>query len=217
MYKACIFDLDGTLTDTLDSMTYSVNETLKEMNLPEITSEQCQAFVGNGAWYLMEKAVSVSGEEHLSRLEEAMDRYGRIFDQNCTYHVVPYDGILSMLEAMQQKGIRLAVLSNKPHKQAVHVVEEIFGKGRFQIVQGQKEGVPRKPDPTAAISIAKQLGMTPDEVVYIGDSEVDVATGLAAKMLTIGVSWGFRKRQVLEEAGATYIADHPLEITKWIE
>lgn len=217
MYKACIFDLDGTLTDTLDSMTYSVNATLKEMNLPEITSEQCQAFVGNGARYLMEKAVSVSGEEHLSRLEEAMDRYGRIFDQNCTYHVVPYDGILSMLEAMQQKGIRLAVLSNKPHKQAVHVVEEIFGKGRFQIVQGQKEGVPRKPDPTAAISIAKQLGMTPDEVVYIGDSEVDVATGLAAKMLTIGVSWGFRKRQVLEEAGATYIADHPLEIMKWIE
>lgn len=216
MYKACIFDLDGTLTDTLDSLTYSVNETLKEMNLPEITSEQCRAFVGNGARYLMEKAVSVS-EEHLSRLEEAMERYGRIFDQNCTYHVVPYDGILSMLEELHQKGMQLAVLTNKPHKQAVHVVEEIFGKDRFQIIQGQKEGVPRKPDPTAAISIAQQFGITPAETVYIGDSEVDVATGLAAKMLTIGVSWGFRKRQVLEEAGATCIADHPSEIMEWIE
>lgn len=216
MYKACIFDLDGTLTDTLESLTYSVNETLKEMDLPEITSEQCRAFVGNGARVLMEKALAASGDENLSRLEEGMERYGRIFDQNCTYHVVPYPGILSMLEEMHQKGMSLAVLTNKPHRQAVHVVEEIFGKDRFQIIQGQKEGVPRKPDPTAALQIAERFHATPEETVYIGDSEVDVATGMAAKMMTIGVSWGFRKRQVLEEAGAKYIADRPDEIMEWI-
>lgn len=216
MYKACIFDLDGTLTDTLESLTFSVNETLKEMHLPEITSEQCREFVGNGARVLMEKAITVSGEEHLSRLEEAMERYGRIFDANCTYHVIPYPGIVPMLEEMNQKGIQLAVLSNKPHRQAVHVVEEIFGESRFRVVQGQNENVPRKPDPTAALQIVKQLHAAPEETIYIGDSEVDVATGKAAEMLTIGVSWGFRKRQVLEEAGARYIADSPEEILKWI-
>lgn len=217
MYKACIFDLDGTLTDTLESLTYSVNETLKEMELPEITSEQCRSFVGNGARFLMEKAVSVSGEEHLSRLEEAMERYGRIFDANCTYRVVPYPGILSMLEEMRAEGLALAVLSNKPHKQAVHVVEEIFGKDVFQIIQGQKENVPRKPDPTVALQIAEELHATPEETVYIGDSEVDVTTGLAAGMHTIAVSWGFRNRQVLEEAGARYIAKDPKEIIGWIK
>lgn len=216
MYKACIFDLDGTLTDTLESLTFSVNETLKEMDLPEITEEQCRAFVGNGARFLMEKAVSVSGKEHLSRMDEAMERYGRIFDANCTYHVIPYSGVISMLEEMSRKGIELAVLSNKPHRQAVHVVEEIFGKNRFQWIQGQKDNVPRKPDPTAALQIASELGASPEETVYIGDSEVDVATGLAAGMLTIGVAWGFRERSVLEDAGAENIADSPQEIMKLI-
>lgn len=216
MYKACIFDLDGTLTDTLESLTFSVNETLKEMELPKITAEQCRSFVGNGARFLMEKAVSVSGEEHLSRLDEAMERYGRIFDANCTYHVLPYPGVLSMLEEMSREGLVLAVLSNKPHRQAVHVVEEIFGKDRFQWIQGQKDNVPRKPDPAAALQIAGELGVSPEETIYIGDSEVDVATGMAAGMLTIGVSWGFRERKVLEDAGAEYIACSPQEIMKLI-
>lgn len=216
MYKACIFDLDGTLTDTLESLTFSVNETLEEMKLPKITAGQCRSFVGNGARFLMEKAVSVSGEEHLSRLDEAMERYGRIFDANCTYHVIPYPGVCSMLEEMSRAGLALAVLSNKPHRQAVHVVEEIFGKDRFQWIQGQKDNVPRKPDPTAALQIAGELGALPKETIYIGDSEVDVATGTAAGMLTIGVSWGFRERKVLEDAGAEYIACSPQEIMKLI-
>lgn len=217
MYKACIFDLDGTLTDTLESLTFSVNETLKEMQLPEITMQQCREFVGNGARVLMEKAISVSGEGNRSRLNEAMEIYGRIFDANCTYHVIPYSGILSMLDELSHLGMAVAVLTNKPHLQAVHVVEHIFGKERFQIVQGQRDDMPRKPNPTMALQIAEQLHVTPDETVYIGDSEVDVATGIAAGMLTIGVSWGFRERQILEDAGAKYIADSPEEIVKWIK
>lgn len=217
MYKVCIFDLDGTLTDTLESLTFSVNETLKEMKLPEITMQQCEAFVGNGARVLMEKAITASGEENIERLDEAMEIYGRIFDANCTYHVIPYPGILSVLKELKQGGTVLAVLSNKPHQQTIHVVEEVFGKEMFQIVQGQQDGVPRKPDPTAALQIAERLHALPKETVYIGDSEVDVATGRAAGMLTIGVSWGFRARQVLEEAEAEYIADSPEEIIKWIK
>lgn len=217
MYKACIFDLDGTLTNTLDSLVYSTNETLKEMKLPQISEEQCRIFVGNGARVLIEKALGSSGTENLDRIEEAMQIYGRIFDANCTYHVVPYEGITEMLESMKNRGLKLAVLSNKPHKQAVHVVETIFGKETFQWIQGQIDTVPRKPDPTAVLQIAEKLGVTPEETLYIGDSEVDVATGKNAQMHTVGVTWGFRGKEVLEDAGAELIVDSPEEIMNMIE
>ncbi len=216
MYRLCIFDLDGTLTDTLDSLTFSVNETLKEMGLLPVTAEKCRQFVGNGARVLMEKSLLEAGEADLRRIDEAMQIYGRIFDVNCTYHVVPYEGIPGMLEAMKQKGMKLAVLSNKPHRQTVHVVESVFGKGMFQHIQGQRENIPRKPDPKAALQIAEELGISPEDSVYIGDSEVDIATGTNAHMMTIGVTWGFRGRAVLQEAGARYIAGSPEEIMKMI-
>ena len=217
MIKACIFDLDGTLTNTLDSLVYSTNETLKEMKLPQISEEQCRLFVGNGARVQMEKALGSSGSENLDRIEEAMQIYGRIFDANCTYHVVPYEGITEMLESMKNRGLKLAVLSNKPHKQAVHVVETIFGKETFQWIQGQIDTVPRKPDPMAVLQIAEKLGATPEETLYIGDSEVDVATGKNAQMHTVGVTWGFRGKEVLEDAGAELIVDSPEEIMNMIE
>lgn len=217
MYKACIFDLDGTLTNTLDSLVYSTNETLKEMKLPQITEDECRLFVGNGARVLMEKALSSSGVENLAKIEEAMQIYGRIFDANCTYHVVPYEGITEMLESMKNQGLKLAVLSNKPHKQAVHVVETIFGRETFQWIQGQIDTVPRKPNPTAVLQIAEKLGVSPAETMYIGDSEVDVATGKNAQMHTVGVTWGFRGKAVLENAGAESIVDSPKEIINMIE
>lgn len=217
MYRLCIFDLDGTLTDTLDSLTFSVNETLKEMGLLPVTAKKCREFVGNGARVLMEKALLEAGETDLGRLDEAMSIYGRIFDANCTYHVVPYEGIWDMLRAMRQEGLELAVLSNKPHRQAVHVVESVFGREMFRQIQGQKENIPRKPDPTAALQIAEELGISPEDTIYVGDSEVDIATGTNAHMMTIGVTWGFRGRAILQEAGARYIAGTPEEIMKLIK
>lgn len=216
MYKICIFDLDGTLVDTLDSLAFSVNETLKEMGLPPVTRDECRIFVGEGARRLMEKALLAGGQENQQRIDEAMEIYGRIFDANCTYHVISYDGIPELLSEMKALGIRLAVLSNKPDRQTVRVAEEIFGKDTFQWIQGQKAGIPRKPDPSAALKIAGELGARPEETIYIGDSEVDIATGTAAKMMTIGASWGFRGRAALEAAGAGVIADAPEEILKWI-
>ncbi|MBU3876973.1 HAD-IA family hydrolase [Faecalicatena sp. AGMB00832] len=217
MYKACIFDLDGTLTDTLDSLTFSVNETMKEMGLLEITREQCRMFVGNGSKVLLEKALQASGKDAAGRLEEALLRYERIFRTGCTYHVVPYDGITELLAELKAAGIKTAVLSNKPDSNARSVVEEIFGTDMFAWVQGQKEDVPRKPDPAAAIEIAKRLDALPSETIYIGDSEVDIATGTAAKMKTIGVSWGFRTKEALKEAGAGLIIDSPKEIMEFIK
>lgn len=216
MYRACIFDLDGTLTDTLESLTYSVNATLRELHLQEITQEQCRCFVGNGARYLIERAVQAGGDEKLTLADRAMEIYRRIFGENCTYHVTPYSGIIEMLKSLQQEGIQLAVLSNKPHAQTVNVVKEFFGEDFFDCVQGQMEEVPRKPDPTGARIIAEKLGCSEEECVYIGDSEVDVQTGHAAGMKTVSVSWGFRSRKVLKESGAECIIDRPEELIELI-
>ncbi len=212
MYKACIFDLDGTLTDTLESLNYSVGETMKEVGLSPITKEQCREFVGNGAKVLIEKALKASGDEKLSRFDEAFAAYQRIFDENCTYQVRPYRGILQMLAELKSLGVKLGVLSNKPDKQTVYVVSEIFGRDMFDLVQGQKEGVPRKPDPAALLSMAEHFGAEPSETLYVGDSEVDAATGKGARMDTILVSWGFRDRETLAAAGAVKIADNTEEI-----
>ncbi len=212
MYKACIFDLDGTLTDTLESLTYSVNATLAELNLPEITSEQCKSFVGSGARFLIERALQASGDAELVHIEEAMSVYGRIFKTNCTYHVAPYEGIVDMLKALKEEGVKLAVLSNKPHLQTVDVVASFFEDGTFTHVQGQQEGIPRKPDPTAACMIAEKLGVNPDECVYIGDSDVDMQTGNAAGMETVGVTWGFRPKEMLIANGAKHTIDCPEEL-----
>ena len=190
--KACIFDLDGTLTNTLESMTYSVNLTLEEMGLSKITKDQCRLFVGNGARVLMEKSLKAAGDIDASRIEEGMEIYGRIFDRNCTYHVTPYEGIPEMLKALKDKGIQLAVLSNKPDRQTVKVVKAIFGEELFDYAQGQKEGIRRKPEPDGVWYLMEQMHVSKEECLYIGDSEVDAATGRNAGLKTIGVLWGFR-------------------------
>lgn len=212
--KACIFDLDGTLTDTLESLTYSVAETLKEMGMPPITSDECRRFVGNGARVLIEKSLRASGGETAAgRLDEGMEIYGRIFDDNCTYHVTPYEGIPEMLSELKSQGIRLGVLSNKPHRQTVKVVQEIFGEGMFDCVQGQQEQIARKPDPEGVYRLMEALNTTKEECLYVGDSEVDIRTGKNAGVRTVGVAWGFRSREVLAAAGAETIIDEPGELT----
>lgn len=214
--KACIFDLDGTLTNTLESMTYSVNLTLKEMGLSQITKDQCRMFVGNGARVLIEESLKVSGDPKASRIEEGMKIYGRIFDQNCTYHVTPYEGIPEMLKALKDRGIHLAVLSNKPDRQTVKVVKEIFGDNIFDYTQGQKDGIRRKPAPDGVWYLMEQMQVSKEECLYIGDSEVDAATGKNAGLKTIGVLWGFRDRKTLETAGADHLIERPEELLQFV-
>ena len=212
MYKACIFDLDSTLTDTLDSLLFSVNEMMKELELPEITREQCRMYVGNGAKVLVRKALESAGVREEEYFDKAFRTFQRIFDQNCTYHVRPYKGIVSLLAGLKAQGMKLGVLSNKPDRQAVHVVQEIFGDRAFDLVRGQREGVPRKPDPAALLEMADNLKSGLSEVIYIGDSEVDIKTGQAAGVKTILVSWGFRSTEDLIKAGAEQIVDSVQEI-----
>ena len=214
--KACIFDLDGTLTNTLESMTYSVNLTLEEMGLSKITKDQCRLFVGNGARVLMEKSLKAAGDTDASRIEEGMEIYGRIFDRNCAYHVTPYEGIPEMLKALKDKGIHLAVLSNKPDRQTVKVVKAIFGEELFDYAQGQKDGIRRKPEPDGVWYLMEQMHVSKEECLYIGDSEVDAATGRNAGLKTIGVLWGFRDRKTLETAGADDLIDRPDELLQFV-
>ena len=214
--KACIFDLDGTLTDTLESLAYSVKATLREMGLPEITTEQCRRFVGDGAKVLMERSLLAAGEKDLSRLEESLAVYRRIFDENCTYHVTPCEGVPEMLYKLKEQGVKLAVLSNKPHCQAVKVVHAIYGEKLFDWVQGQKDEIPRKPDPAGVFYVAKKLGVDYKECLYVGDSEVDVVTGKNAGVKTIAVTWGFRTKEELMIAGAQYMIDKAEKLQEYL-
>lgn len=205
--EACIFDLDGTLGDTRASLVYSVSLTLKEMGLPEITEDQCISFVGNGARYLMERALEASGRGNVRRIEEGMRIYGRIFDENCTYQAVPYEGMTDLLYSLKERNVKLAVLSNKPHRQTVKVVRAMYGDEMFAYIQGQREGIPRKPDPAGINRALERLGAECGDCLYVGDSEVDVMTGRNAGIKTVCVSWGFRTKEELKAAGAEYIID----------
>jgi phosphoglycolate phosphatase len=132
------------------------------------------------------------------------------------YRVAPYPGIPEMLETLKSNGIRLAVLSNKPHNQAVDVVETIFGSSCFDWIQGQNDSIPRKPDPAGVHMILEKMGVAREECLYVGDSEVDIATGHNAGVKSVGVEWGFRDRQVLVDAGAEYIISAPDQLLQYI-
>ena len=210
------FDLDGTLTDTLESLVYATNQTLENLGLNPITVEQCRMFVGNGVRKLVMAALEASGDGELTYMEEAMKLYLKIFSDNSLYHVKPYEGILELLKNLRERGIRLAVHSNKPHEQAVDVVRNIFGDGIFDIVQGQEEGLARKPDPAGVVRIAGQMGVDIKDCIYIGDSEVDIQTGANAGIPAVGAAWGFRGRTLLSQAGAKIIIDRPEELLHYV-
>ena len=216
MMKACIFDLDGTLTDTLESLVYSVNETLREMGLSAIDRDQCRAFVGNGARRLLEDSLEAAGDVGHSRIEEAMAVYKRVFDVNCTHCVVPYEGIRELLSALKEKGIKTAVLSNKPHLQTKKVVSEVIGDEWIDWAQGQKDEIARKPSPEGVFFIMDKFGVSKEECLYVGDSEVDIQTGHNAGVKTVGVTWGFRTQEQLQEAGAKYLVNKAEELLTFL-
>ncbi len=225
MKKAVIFDLDGTLADTLESIAWCVNRTLEDMGLPVIAGqERFKQLVGNGARMLMARALCLAGDVPgpgedktdvdgivvaTARMEEAMERYTRYFEKGCMYRVKPYAGIGRLLQGLKEQNVRIAVCSNKPHENAVYVVESLFGKGYFDDVQGQLPGVPKKPAPDGVYMILERLGLQKEDVLYVGDSGVDMDTGRAAGLTTVGVLWGFRGKEELLEHGADALAENP--------
>lgn len=216
MVRCCIFDLDGTLLNTLKALTYTTNLVMEHFGYEMLSEEKIKRFVGDGAAKLIERSLIDAGDVELVHFEEAMQLYQKLFAKHCLYEVKPYAGICELLETLKAHGIRIAVLSNKPHARTVENIEMIFGAGYFDFVAGERAGIPRKPDPKGVLEILHQFGVTPEECFYFGDTNTDMQTGLSAGVITVGVTWGFRERAELEAFHPQYVIDHPEEVLEYL-
>ncbi len=213
-YNTVIFDLDGTLLDTLDDLSDSLNHTLTEVGAPTLTKEQVRRYVGNGMARLIELALPGGRDDpRYDRTLETMQAYYKAHNQIKT---APYPGVVELLDELRRRGYALAVVSNKPDTSVKPLVKHYFGDA-IPVAIGQRPDVRRKPAPDAVEEALRQLGRDRVEAVYVGDSEVDLATARNAGMDCISVTWGFRDREVLESAGATRYADTPAEVLDWLE
>ena len=201
-YKAVLFDMDGTLLDTLADMAAAVNHILSVHGYPLRTVEEVRAFVGNGARKLMERALppDVTGDAFEALLEE----YRQWYEAHACVKTAPYPGVPAVLAALHRAGVRCAVVSNKPDGATRELAARFFpGLPAF----GQQDGIPAKPAPDMVYHALAELGVEASAAAYVGDSEVDVALARNAKLPLVAVSWGFRGREELEEAGAVLVVD----------
>lgn len=212
MYKAAIFDLDGTIADTIESIAVSSNEVLKLCGLQPRPVEEYNYYAGDGADTLIRRALAAAGDKKGINFEMAYTKYQEIFEKDCTFKVKIFDGMKETLDYMKSLGMKLAVVTNKPHLRAITVVETLYGQGYFEFIIGQQSGIKKKPDPEGTLLAASKLGVKPLECIYVGDTNVDMQTGNAAGMFTIGVLWGFRERQELIDNKAHALAESPKEL-----
>ena len=211
--KQAIFDLDGTLLETMNSLIKTGNTMLAQLGYSGIEVDKYKNFVGYGAKKLVEQLIVASGDEKAEQLDEAYDIYMKLFDEYCCYQVEPYPGILELIEGLQEKNISLGVLTNKPHQMTERVLATAFPEGTFAFIQGQDIHLPRKPDPIAAFYVAEKIGATDmSQVAFIGDSDADMQTAVNAGMIPVGVSWGFRTPAELIEHGSKLLLNHPLDL-----
>ena len=201
-YKAILFDLDGTLLDTLEDMADALNRTMDRFQLPHRSLREVRSFVGNGAKRLVALATGAEGE----RLEEILAVYKEDYDRNYLIKTAPYPGIMALLDRLHEAGCLVGIVSNKPDSTVQSLAEALF-EGKADISVGERAGIRRKPAPDTVLAAMEALGVTREEAVYVGDSEVDVMTARAAGVPCISVTWGFRDRDVLEDAGAETFAD----------
>jgi phosphoglycolate phosphatase len=210
MVKAVIFDLDGTLLNTLPDIRDSMNRSLRALGLPEHETARYRTFVGNGVRMLAERAV---GTEHIALREKAAELYTRDYQANSAHLTKPYDGITDMLRDIQASHTPMAVLSNKPHPDTLRVVAHYFPNIHFTVIRGHMPDMPMKPDPAPALAVAVDLKVLPAECLYAGDTSVDMICANAAGMMAVGVLWGFRECDELLESGAQAIIRCPRDIT----
>lgn len=212
MIRCCIFDLDGTLLNTLEALTYITNLTLEHFGYKPVDEAHIKTFVGDGYKMLVERALKFSGDVELEHYQEALTVYMELFEKNSMHQVRPYEGIRMLLEGLKARKIKIAVLSNKPHLQTVGNIETVFGEGYFDYVAGEQPGIPKKPDPEGVRRILEIFGEEPENCLYFGDTNTDMQTGLGAGLMTVGVTWGFRDRRELESFQPQYVIDHPEEV-----
>ena len=216
MKKAVIFDLDGTLSDSIHSIKYCTDKALEPLGYGPFSVEQYYYFVGDGAANLIKRALTAGGDTELTHFKEAYDRYLEICAENCMYQVKPYEGIIPLLNALKEKGIAIAVLSNKPHQETIRVIESLFGKNYFDVIMGQQENVPIKPSPQGVFLILEKLGLGAEDILYLGDTATDMKTGKGAGAFTVGALWGFRDKKELLENHADAVIEKPLQLLDYI-
>lgn len=209
MVNTVIFDMDGTLLDTLDDLTSAVNHAMEVLGYPARNREDVRNAMGNGLEVLIRKSLPLNyNETDITVAIKAFKSYYAVHGDDATK---PYDGIQMLLTVLKQRGIKTAVLSNKYEAAVLELADEYF-PGSFDVIRGERNGVARKPAPDSLFSIMEELAVTPDQVIYVGDSEVDMQTGINAGVTAVGVTWGFRSRKTLEENGADYLVDRPEQL-----
>ena len=208
MFRAVLFDLDGTLTDTLSDIACAMNRALRLHGLPEWPVDAYRYLVGNGAKVLSERCV----RERQELAPAVRADYQAYYEQHNLVRTRPYDGVPEMLRALAEAGMTLAVLSNKPDADTKNIVRHFFPDIPFSVVRGQVEGVPVKPDPAGAIAVAREMGVAPGDFLYLGDTAVDMRCALAAGMHPVGALWGFRTAEELRDNGAEALVQQPGEL-----
>lgn len=214
MIKCCIFDLDGTVLDTITTITHYVNVTLEKHGIEKITVDECKYFAGNGSTLLIKRSLASKGITDEAFAAQLIDEYNEAYNAKTFYLTKVFDGITELLTALKENGIKIAVVSNKPNT-TVQLVIDYFFKGIFDVALGGLEGIPLKPDPAVPRMVLEKLGISEGEAAWIGDTSTDVETGKNLGVaLNIGVLWGFRKIDELVGAGADTVVKEPDEILK---
>lgn len=215
MIKAVVYDLDGTLLDTITTISGNGNSALEAFGLKTFSPDEYKYFVGDGAKNLILRMIRAAGADENEYFEPVFAYYNELYDSAPTHDTKPYPGICELVEKIKDLGIKQAVLSNKPDFATKSAVRGFFGDV-FDKVYGGREGVKLKPCPDALYALLNELEVSADECVYVGDTSVDMKTGKSAGAYTVGVLWGFRDRRELEENGADVIVNTPLEILEII-
>lgn len=210
-FKAALFDLDGTLLDTLRDLGESMNRVLTKHGHPAHEIEAYRQLVGEGVVVLTARALP-EGHRTESDIQQTLAEYRLDYERNWNIHTRPYDGIPDMLTAMTARKLALGILSNKPHAMTIECVKGYLAAWPFSCIFGQRDQVPRKPDPAGALEAAAAMGVSPREVLYLGDTATDMQTANAAGMFAVGATWGFRPESELRATGAAAIVHHPREV-----
>ena len=222
-FQAVIFDLDGTLLDSLGGIAIAMNALLEQMGYPLHPLEEYRYFVGDGLRTMVSRALP--GEWHYQFrepdqkepvLDQLEKKYRNLYSEKWPQHSPPYSGIPELLETLSRENLKMAVLSNKSDDFTKRMVLELLPDYNFEVVLGARRGVPVKPDPGAALEIAATIGITPGGMIFLGDSGVDMQTGVNAEMYPVGALWGFRDADELLANGAKQLIRHPMELMKII-
>ena len=213
MIKLCIFDLDGTVLDTVASIAYFCNSVLEKHGIAPFTVAEYNYLAGGGSADLLHKALAARGMDTPELHKQLFDEYVPLYQNNVSYKTTIFEGLKEELDLLKESGMLLAIVSNKIDAQAQRVVKETYGEGYFDYVTGQKPGGPVKPDITEVVAVMKKYGVTPEECMYFGDTSTDMITGKRAGLFTVGVLWGFRGRDELVTNGADVLLEKPSELS----